>query len=213
MAYLIKHRDEGMAADRNDVRFKPRCDGQAAMADAIIALTANQAMRRNQRIEFKEEWFDASKPDVPDPDMRAEVGVKATSSTRRLRMTRREFWLTLEYRICHEFEGNGGSAPYLWCDGFTPVCSICSPTPRRRSSAEHGSSNGRKQEEWDFTFFLPTPAESVEFIEWRTLIPARGYRTATGSSIDCVKPIEIDQPRRCRLANGLKMGKAKTKPC
>ena len=72
MAYCIKHRDEGMAADRSDVRFKPRCDGRAAMADAIIALTANQAMRRNQRIEFKEEWFDASKPDVPDPDMQAE---------------------------------------------------------------------------------------------------------------------------------------------
>ena len=72
LAYCIKHRDEGMAADRNDVRFKPRCDGRAAMADAIIALTANQAMRRGQRIEFKEEWFDASKPDVPDPDMQAE---------------------------------------------------------------------------------------------------------------------------------------------
>jgi predicted dehydrogenase len=73
LAYCIKHRDEGMAADRDDMRFKPRCDGRRAMADAIIALTANQAMRRNQRIEFKEEWFDASKPDVPDPDMQAET--------------------------------------------------------------------------------------------------------------------------------------------
>jgi predicted dehydrogenase len=70
LAYCIKHRGEGM--DRERAEFKPRCDGRKAMADAIIALTANQAMRRNQRIEFKEEWFDASKPDVPDPDMQAE---------------------------------------------------------------------------------------------------------------------------------------------
>ena len=45
MAYLIKHRDQRSwprTADRP--RFKPRCDGRKAMADAIIALTANQAM-------------------------------------------------------------------------------------------------------------------------------------------------------------------------
>jgi hypothetical protein len=72
MAYLIKHRDQMSDADKAKPENNPRCDGRKAMADAIIALTANQAMRRNQRIEFKEEWFDASKPDVPDPDMQAE---------------------------------------------------------------------------------------------------------------------------------------------
>ncbi|HEX3316243.1 MAG TPA: Gfo/Idh/MocA family oxidoreductase [Gemmataceae bacterium] len=71
MAYCIKNREAGLA-NPEDPRYKPRCDGRAAMADAIIALTANQAMRRNQRIVFKSEWFDASKPDVPDPDMQAE---------------------------------------------------------------------------------------------------------------------------------------------
>ena len=53
-------------------QFKPRCDGRAAMADAIIALTANQAMKHQRRIEFRDEWFDDVGPSslVPDEDMR-----------------------------------------------------------------------------------------------------------------------------------------------
>jgi hypothetical protein len=43
------------------------------MADAIIALTSNLAMRRHQRIEFKPEWFDAASADVPDPEMKPEI--------------------------------------------------------------------------------------------------------------------------------------------
>ena len=44
----------------------PRCHGEVAMADAIIALTANMAMARKERIVFEENWFDAEKPDVPE---------------------------------------------------------------------------------------------------------------------------------------------------
>jgi predicted dehydrogenase len=53
-------------------QFKPRCDGRAAMADAIIALTANQAMKHQRRIEFRDEWFDdvGLSSEVPDDDMR-----------------------------------------------------------------------------------------------------------------------------------------------
>jgi len=42
------------------------------MADAIIALTANQAMKHQRRIEFRDEWFDDVGPSslVPDDDMR-----------------------------------------------------------------------------------------------------------------------------------------------
>jgi hypothetical protein len=47
-------------------RLAPRCHGKVAMADAIIALTSNQAMRQRQRIEFKEAWFDPTSSDVPD---------------------------------------------------------------------------------------------------------------------------------------------------
>jgi predicted dehydrogenase len=44
----------------------PRCHGEVAMADAIIALTANMAMDRKQRIEFDPKWFQADTPDVPE---------------------------------------------------------------------------------------------------------------------------------------------------
>jgi predicted dehydrogenase len=44
----------------------PRCHGEVAMADAIIALTANMAMDRGVRIPFEPAWFEADKPDVPE---------------------------------------------------------------------------------------------------------------------------------------------------
>ncbi|GAB5443935.1 MAG: Gfo/Idh/MocA family oxidoreductase [Fuerstiella sp.] len=45
-----------------------RCNGHVAMADAIMALTANMAMSQKRRIEFKPEWFDASSDAVPEED-------------------------------------------------------------------------------------------------------------------------------------------------
>jgi len=41
------------------------------MADAIIALTSNQAMKKQQRIVFNEKWFDPTSPELPDADMKA----------------------------------------------------------------------------------------------------------------------------------------------
>jgi predicted dehydrogenase len=64
LAYCIRMQGQGMEAD--DDRLKPRCDGRAAMADAIIALTANKAMKNRERIVFDEKWFDAARPEVPD---------------------------------------------------------------------------------------------------------------------------------------------------
>jgi predicted dehydrogenase len=65
MAYCIRMREQGMSRDREDLR--PRCHGTAAMADAIIALTANKAMRLQQRVVFDPDWFDPDKLDaVPD---------------------------------------------------------------------------------------------------------------------------------------------------
>jgi predicted dehydrogenase len=40
----------------------PRCHGEVALADAIVALTANLAMANRQRITFEDDWFDADKP-------------------------------------------------------------------------------------------------------------------------------------------------------
>jgi predicted dehydrogenase len=66
LAYLIRMRQEGSEKDAE--KLKPRCDGRAAMADAIIALTANVAMQKQQRIVFDPAWFDPKSNKVPDAD-------------------------------------------------------------------------------------------------------------------------------------------------
>lgn len=46
----------------------PRCNGVVAMADAIMALTSNLAMKHKKRIEFKDEWFDFTTDAAPETD-------------------------------------------------------------------------------------------------------------------------------------------------
>ena len=63
-AYCIRHGD---ASDYHaDKDHQPRCRGEVALADAVIALTTNIAMRENRRIEFKPEWFDYTSDATPD---------------------------------------------------------------------------------------------------------------------------------------------------
>jgi len=72
-AYCVK-----LWEDKNvkpEERPHPRCEGTVAMADAIIALTANRAMRghasnefKPERILFQKEWFDPKSNAVPDAD-------------------------------------------------------------------------------------------------------------------------------------------------
>ncbi len=51
---------------RNDQKPETlHCHPKVAMADAVIALTSNLAMDRNERIEFKDEWFDIDSDEVP----------------------------------------------------------------------------------------------------------------------------------------------------
>ena len=45
---------------------QPRCHPRVAMADAIIALTANLAAEQGKPIRFQEEWFDPDKDDTPE---------------------------------------------------------------------------------------------------------------------------------------------------
>jgi predicted dehydrogenase len=45
---------------------QPRCQPEVAMADAIIALTSNLAMRERKQIEFKQEWFEIDHDDTPE---------------------------------------------------------------------------------------------------------------------------------------------------
>jgi hypothetical protein len=68
-AYCVRMWNQGVSKKE---RRLPRCHGAVAMADAIIALTSNQAMKRHQRIEFKPSWFEPESNDVPDTDMKIE---------------------------------------------------------------------------------------------------------------------------------------------
>ncbi len=45
---------------------QPKCGPAVAMADAVIALTTNIAMKENLRIEFKPEWFDITSDETPE---------------------------------------------------------------------------------------------------------------------------------------------------
>jgi hypothetical protein len=73
-AYCIRmHQKASSAEEREQYRKTPRCHGRVAMADAIIALTSNLAMKRHQRIEFKPEWFEAENLEVPDAEMKPEI--------------------------------------------------------------------------------------------------------------------------------------------
>jgi hypothetical protein len=78
-AYCVRLWDAKKGYEKKDGQYEqrlPRCHGEVAMADAIIALTANLSMKRRERIEFKDAWFDAEKTaEVPDGDTKPKVPV------------------------------------------------------------------------------------------------------------------------------------------
>lgn len=55
-----------------DIENQPRCNGPVALADAVIALTAKQAIQNSQKpgrngfIEFQPEWFEVDDDAVPE---------------------------------------------------------------------------------------------------------------------------------------------------
>ncbi len=49
-----------------DKEHQPRCRGEVALADAVIALTSNIAMRQKRRIDFDPRWFDYQSPETPE---------------------------------------------------------------------------------------------------------------------------------------------------
>ncbi len=49
------------------VQRLPRCHGEVAMADAILALSANEAMKHKTRIEFEADHFKADSTKIPGP--------------------------------------------------------------------------------------------------------------------------------------------------
>jgi predicted dehydrogenase len=53
---------------------KPKCHPEVALADAVIALTTNQAIRNREQITFKDEWFKIDSDETPDGE-KPEVAV------------------------------------------------------------------------------------------------------------------------------------------
>jgi len=49
-----------------EAKRMPRCHGEVAMADAIMALVSNMAMDKKQRIVFEDAWFDGTSAEVPE---------------------------------------------------------------------------------------------------------------------------------------------------
>jgi predicted dehydrogenase len=67
-AYCVRMHDRAPEGEKPKWRREVRCHGRVAMADAVIALTSNVAMRQRRRIEFDDRWFDPASPEVPDGD-------------------------------------------------------------------------------------------------------------------------------------------------
>jgi predicted dehydrogenase len=68
-AFCVRmHQQAKDREEKEKWRLTPRCHGKVAMADAIIALTANLAMKQRKRIEFQEAWFDPTSTEVPDAE-------------------------------------------------------------------------------------------------------------------------------------------------
>lgn len=70
-AWCIRHKLGEIKKDSKDepgVQVGLRCPGTHAMGDAIMALTANLAMKHKKRIVFKPEWFDPDSPATPEQD-------------------------------------------------------------------------------------------------------------------------------------------------
>jgi predicted dehydrogenase len=63
-AYCVRHGDKSNY--HGDTEHQPRCRGEVALADAVIALTTNIAMRQKRRIDFDPRWFDYKSEEVPE---------------------------------------------------------------------------------------------------------------------------------------------------
>ncbi len=63
-AYCVRHGDPNNY--HADKEHQPRCKGEVALADAVIALTSNIAMKKKMRIEFDERWFKYDDDAVPE---------------------------------------------------------------------------------------------------------------------------------------------------
>ena len=85
-----------------------------------------------------------------------------------------DFWVSLEFRLCHEFAGLPERRyQYFWCDGLIPGQYLVGDA-RPRITGKAWICNGQAQAEWDFALLLPRPFASREEIDWGSLLPPSG---------------------------------------
>lgn len=73
-AYCVRELKDGQVYEkdadgkyaREKAKLLPKCHGEVAMADAILALSANMAMDKRVRIDFDSKWFDATSDEAPE---------------------------------------------------------------------------------------------------------------------------------------------------
>ncbi len=86
-------------------------------------------------------------------------------------MIESDYWVALEFRICHEFAGmQENHLRFLWCDGLLPEqYQLEGPSPCINGRV--WICNGSLQEKWEFTLFLDHPVRSPSEIDWPALLP------------------------------------------
>jgi predicted dehydrogenase len=65
-AYCIRSNKSDRIYEVTDTTLLPRCRGEVALADAVIALSSNLAMKQRKRIDFDRAWFDYASDATPD---------------------------------------------------------------------------------------------------------------------------------------------------
>lgn len=88
-------------------------------------------------------------------------------------MGERDFWVSLEFRLCQEFAGLPERRDqYLWCDGLDPSeYQLDGPLPR--ITGRCWICDGPRPDEWEFALLLPRSFPSREDIDWASLLPSR----------------------------------------
>src|SRR5690606_37112220 len=66
-----KNEIEAFAFAIRNPDYKIRCDGRVALADAVMALTANVAMRSKKPTSFQDSWYDPASEETPDSEIAA----------------------------------------------------------------------------------------------------------------------------------------------
>jgi len=110
-------------------------------------------------------------------------------------VTESEFWDSLEFRVCREFDAMPECQKRgLWCDGFLPrTYKVTKRRPYIAGTAWIGI-GPRHQEQWEFVLLLGQAADRPGSILWDELLPAEN-RTGW-VTVDLEEKKLVMEPRR-----------------